>query len=519
MLEQEPHNAGAMLARAEFALASEDPELALDLALKAKVADPNVLGTYLVGARAAAALFDWDQAKRLLGEGADVLGPRPELTATRIHILRQTRDHAAVAALVAESRAAGQANFGLWNECADFEIALGRFAEAAAALESAPANTPRERAQVFLLSAKAAEGRRDYAAAVACYREALASGPAPGGWHSELARCLLLLADTDAAREELVASFRLDRSALQVMGRVSNISQHHVGHLLDEFVLDQATLVRLREAASLSPQMQLPSLRSLVAEAPDETAPAILFLLAARRAGRLAAQRPAQAPLPAGSRVPRRIAQFWDDAPPDDIAALTDTWRTRNPGHAYECFDDETAADFIAARHAAAVAEAFERSEHPAQRADLFRLAWLAAEGGVYADADDRCDAPLDDIVPAWATFAGYQENYGTLANNFLCATPSHPIIVRALELATTAINRGDRDVIWLKTGPGLVTRAMAQVACQDEGLVELSSCSIMELWEAQRVIGLHCPARYKRTDQHWSRSQGQSRTAMSLKG
>ncbi len=77
--------------------------------------------------------------------------------------------------------------------------------------------------------------------------------------------------------------------------------------------------------------------------------------------------------------------------------------------------------------------------------------------------------------------------------------------------MACEAIERGDSDMVWLLTGPGLLTRAFAQVMI--EGGAEAAPESapgrsrILELWEAQRVIGIHCPARYKRTAQHWSRA------------
>jgi len=103
-------------------------------------------------------------------------------------------------------------------------------------------------------------------------------------------------------------------------------------------------------------------------------------------------------------------------------------------------------------------------------------------------------------------TLALYQENYGTLGNNFIGVMPRHPVIQRALEQATAAINRGDADMIWLLTGPGLLTRAFAQVAARDASFLQSPELLVMELWQMQRVVGLHCPAHYKRTNRHWSR-------------
>ena len=56
-----------------------------------------------------------------------------------------------------------------------------------------------------------------------------------------------------------------------------------------------------------------------------------------------------------------------------------------------------------------------------------------------------------------------YQEDFGTLGNNVIGAAPQHPVIGRALDLAVAAVGRGDRDILWLSTGPGLLTRAFAQ--------------------------------------------------------
>ena len=60
-----------------------------------------------------------------------------------------------------------------------------------------------------------------------------------------------------------------------------------------------------------------------------------------------------------------------------------------------------SAKSFITAHFPIDVVRAFARARHPAQRADIFRLAWLAAEGGFYVDADDRCLGSIDALAPA----------------------------------------------------------------------------------------------------------------------
>ena len=154
------------------------------------------------------------------------------------------------------------------------------------------------------------------------------------------------------------------------------------------------------------------------------------------------------------SPIPKRIIQFWDTAePPHDISNLMGSWREYHPNFEYALFNEQSAQEFIRTNFPMAVLRAFGRAQHPAQRADIFRLAYLCANGGFYADADDRSLASIEAFVPSDAALMVYQENYGTLGNNFMGASPKHPVITRALALATEALNRGDNETLWLSTG------------------------------------------------------------------
>ena len=145
------------------------------------------------------------------------------------------------------------------------------------------------------------------------------------------------------------------------------------------------------------------------------------------------------------------------------------SWRDQHPDWDYQRFDDEKAREFLSSRHPSGVLSAYQRAAQPAQKAEVFRLAYLAAEGGFYAEPDDRSLASLESIVPAHARLVVFQEQYGAIASNFLGAVPGEPMIVKALDLAVQALNRGDHDVPWFSTGPGLLTRVFAQVHADGE--------------------------------------------------
>jgi mannosyltransferase OCH1-like enzyme len=279
-----------------------------------------------------------------------------------------------------------------------------------------------------------------------------------------------------------------------------------MGQLIDEFTIDQAHLVELQSIRRLPMQEQIKSLKALVKKNPDYTSSAIMLLIAMRRVGDFE-KYPAVPATP--DRIPRRILQFWDDPePPADIVELMDTWQRMNKQCEYIRFDDRAAQEFLETRGFDDVLRAYRRAREPAQKADIVRLAYLAKEGGFYADADDRCISPIASFVPAGAGYVGFQEDVGTLGNNFIGAPAGHPVIGLALKMVTTALNRGDTDLLWLSTGPGVITRAFCQViVSDDEASALLSNASIFDMGSLQRHIGLHCPVRYKISEKHWSRA------------
>ncbi len=172
-------------------------------------------------------------------------------------------------------------------------------------------------------------------------------------------------------------------------------------------------------------------------------------------------------------------------------------------------FNDKTAQAFLAQTYAPVVLQAYRHSREAAQRSDIFRLAWLAAVGGVYADADDRCLGPLDAIIPEGAELVLYQEDISSIGNNFIAMRPRHPVIQRALQLAVQAINRGDSDIVWLSTGPGLLTRVVAvHLATVAAGRAALpAGVIVFDRRDIYHTIAMNCTLGYKKSDRHWVNS------------
>jgi tetratricopeptide (TPR) repeat protein len=392
------------------------------------------------------------------------------------------------------------------NEAAADLRELGRLAEAEAAyrrlLDISPGHA---HGQIGL--GYCARQRGDRTASLALFQAAAAASTLhqDAGLQHELVRAKLLRLDVSGAMLHLRRAAALTAHQTKLLQKSLNISQSHFGQVTDEYQMDESLLNVLITLQKLEPAARADVLGYILREAPDSTAAAVAMMVALRQAEVFSRR------AGGGGGIPRRVIQFWDsETPPEDVARLMRSWREHNPGHAYHLFNEATARGFLAARFPESVLHAFSRAREPAQKADIFRLAVLAAAGGVYADADDKCLQPIDSIVPGTAELVVYQEDHGTIGNNFIAARPGQGVVLRALEMAVTAVNRGDSDIVWLATGPGLLTRAFGQVfapagAAAGAGVALPPGVVVLDRRELFQAVAIHCGAGYKRTDRHWS--------------
>jgi tetratricopeptide (TPR) repeat protein len=478
-------------------------EEALEKAVYAIELRPNLHQSYLKAAQMAARLGRNQDVSAFLNDAEQYAGPHPEINATRIELLRFARKLRDAEALFLNLRSEEALHFPIIVQAVECAISLGKLNVARKRAALLQPQTAASKCTTLRLEGKILEAAGDHPGALDKYEAALPLAPNDPGIHHELARCNLLMFKTTAALKHHKKSHKLSASANMLRKSSHNSSQNHMGQLIDEFLLDRQLVTELERMQSIDIAEKLTRLYTLVIDHPDNLAPSIALLLELRRAGLLTFNRKNGTEL----HIPRSIVQFWDEAaPPDEISELSASWRSENPDFSYKLFNDETARRFLKQNHSHDTYVAFCQSREPAQKADLFRLAYLVSRGGFYADCDDRCAMPLQRFIPAKSTFVAYQEEYGTLGNNFIGATSDHPVVSRALKLAVDAINRGDRDMIWLLTGPGLLTRAFASVVARNPEQ-HLSNAAIFTAGKLQRGIELHCPLAYKLTNRHWLKS------------
>ncbi len=502
----DPEHEGALRKRAAWLAESGDAAAALSVYARLREAYPASVWAYLAAAQLMHDGGGAEPALALLAEAGRKCAVDAQIDVRRAGILRQLGKLDESYAVLSAVQARFPRELTPWCHLVSAAIDLGRFSTAEALLAVPPPCPGRGAARVALLRAQLHKARWSLDDAIATFSEAIALDDLDSQVLYERAKLRLVTFDMAGARADLMAHSDKRRTASRRDGRSANPSQTHVGQLYDEFVLESGVAGALAAARVLAPDRQIPALASLIRQFPGSTAAAIGFIIALRRAGQLDLRPEARR----DSAIPRLMTQYWNDAvPPADIRVLMQSWRGAEPEFTIDLFDDAAAKAYLSRYSGAAVARAFAMAAEPAQRADIFRLARLHRDGGYYVDADDRARRGFTAQLPPGATLVMHQEDLGSAGNNIIGAVPGHPVIGAALHGAVSAVLRGDRDIVWLSTGPGLLTRALAHwlASTPTDMASRLAATSVLTLSEMRAVAAMHCHAAYKTTPRAWLNS------------
>ena len=208
--------------------------------------------------------------------------------------------------------------------------------------------------------------------------------------------------------------------------------------------------------------------------------------------------------------IPALIHQYWNTTPaPPQVLAFADSWRGV-PGYTHRLYDRRTALQILRAEFGPTWVQAFRMAKRPAEEADFLRLCMLARHGGVWADADDVLTGDLAALLDGADGLLVFRESVsGALANNVMAAAPGHPAILFAARMARQDLLRRSNETIWLKTGPGLLTRAVGQYiaaarARAADGTPTRLRVTIASEDDLRRQAAIHNPLGHKRTAAHW---------------
>ena len=207
-----------------------------------------------------------------------------------------------------------------------------------------------------------------------------------------------------------------------------------------------------------------------------------------------------------GPLLPRLI-QYWDQpSPPQMIQQRMKQWQQRNQGWDYRCFDREEAARFIGEHHGPELQEAFLDIRLPAMQGDVFRIAALAAAGGVWVDAATTCLQPLDSWLdrhqPLLLLRRSHQQ-HPKVWNGFIhAADPGHPLLMAAWQRISAALLARSGDRVYRDFGP----RLLRDLLCEDSRLQVGMEVLPENKVAAQLSIGSSSEA--LPAAQHWSERQ-----------
>lgn len=383
---------------------------------------------------------------------------------------------------------------------------LGQLEKAEAEVDAAEPSDSQERSQLHLARADIARWRYDAAAMLWNCEAALAEQPDNPGSLMRMAHAHLLSLNPQAALHCLAQARRLQRRRDDLALRPR---QSIPGQLANELMIDSSTTAQLRDLLARDDLEAIARIAHFV-EASRTIGPSLALMIAARRQGLLSPE--ADFTMAGGqetpvSGIPAIIHQYWEGAMPEDVAAAIERMRRLNLWAEHRMHDRHSASEILE-RYGPAAVQAFQLASHPAERADIFRLAVLLLEGGFYVDVDDFCRRSLMPLGGSGVTFICRQEQQGTTGNNFIAAVPGHSILADALEEVIAETLAGANESIWLRSGPGLLTRATARHMIRSDLQRFARAHRVLTTGALSHFLAINRPLSYKLDKRNWARAE-----------
>lgn len=206
--------------------------------------------------------------------------------------------------------------------------------------------------------------------------------------------------------------------------------------------------------------------------------------------------------------IPRRVFQYWDSttAPPE-LEALMAGWAAA-PGFDYVRLDAQSAQTWLLEHYDAQHLRAFRAANHVAEASDFLRLCVLHKLGGIYMDSDNKRIGDARALIEGCGPMLLFRDPFGAVPNDVIATVPGHPVIADALAMARDALLSREKDLTWGKTGPGLLTRAVAGFLV-DKGEDAHRSLRILPLRAMSVCIHPCMELPYKMTPKYWNDQVG----------
>jgi tetratricopeptide (TPR) repeat protein len=171
---------------------------------------------------------------------------------------------------------------------------------------------------------------------------------------------------------------------------------------------------------------------------------------------------------PTGQAHPKRIFQYSHKAEPSaDTAQMIASW-SQVLGYEHQLVTKAEARVFLSKHFGPRWVQAFNITRSEEDAMGMIRLCLLAQYGGVWADSDTRLYGNLDTLLAGTGGLVVYRDTMGgALGGSFIAAPAKHPALIYAAKLVRQSLLQRSGDIIWNRTGPGVLTRAVGQYLSQ----------------------------------------------------
>jgi len=201
-----------------------------------------------------------------------------------------------------------------------------------------------------------------------------------------------------------------------------------------------------------------------------------------------------------GPPIPQTLAFYWEGPENSAVARSVSAWQRLHPGFTTTLYGPDQARAWLA-RHHPALLPLFQRQHLPATRADLFRIALMVTEGGIYADVDEFPRAPVNDWLNGASAVFCQEIGYGTVANNFLAARPELALFGRMLARVTERLATSDSAYPWWDSGPAPLTATVFEALF---GPAPLPGLRLLDQASYCQRISTNLAFPHKRGPLHW---------------
>lgn len=169
-------------------------------------------------------------------------------------------------------------------------------------------------------------------------------------------------------------------------------------------------------------------------------------------------------PLSGADLIPARLFFYWDVDPPREVVENVNAHR-QTSSMDVQFYTRETAVAFLEDIYGVDCRKVFEALRHPAEESDYLRYHLVHYFGGYYVDTDEFLKEPqlLREMARGNEALF-FLAPTGPVINGLFGACAGSPTLEEALRVVVHNCYARPSDNIWLKTGPGALTRAVVRV-------------------------------------------------------